>query len=119
MTESTILKWVRLAAAIKGFVTFRNNVGALKDHNGNVVRYGLTNGSSDLIGYRSIVIEQKHVGRKLAVFTAIEVKTLRGKLSKGQEIFLMQVTQAGGIAFIARSEDDVERGLGEWLARQT
>ena len=29
---------------------FRNNVGALKDQKGRLVRYGLQKGSSDLIG---------------------------------------------------------------------
>jgi Holliday junction resolvase len=40
-------------------------------------------------------------------FLAIEVKTERGKLSPHQERFIQNINDAGGIAFVARSVDDV------------
>lgn len=38
---------------------------------------------------------------------AIEVKTAKGKLSPQQETKLMEINQNGGLAFVARSVDDV------------
>ena len=45
-------------------------------------------------------------------FVAIEVKRPNGRLSDGQEKFLHNVKAAGGIAFVARSVEDVVRELG-------
>lgn len=42
-----------------------------------------------------------------AVFLAIEVKTLTGKVSDEQREYLDEVTAHGGIAIVARSLDDV------------
>lgn len=44
-------------------------------------------------------------------FLAIEVKTERGKLSPAQERFIQNINDNGGIAFVARSIDDVENNL--------
>lgn len=45
------------------------------------------------------------------LFLGIEVKTLRGKLSPHQENFIAKIKDEGGIAFVARSVDDVIREL--------
>jgi hypothetical protein len=42
---------------------------------------------------------------------AIEVKTERGKLSPHQERFLKNITDNGGLAFVARSFDEVVQRL--------
>ena len=42
---------------------------------------------------------------------AIEVKTATGKVSPHQERFIKNVNDNGGIAFVARSVDDVRRAL--------
>ena len=42
----------------------------------------------------------------------IEVKTRRGTLSDHQRRFIDQINREGGIAFVARSIDDVIAGLG-------
>ena len=44
-------------------------------------------------------------------FLAIEVKTEKNYPSKEQKLFIADVIKHGGIAFIARSIDDVRRGL--------
>lgn len=44
-------------------------------------------------------------------FLAIEVKSEKGRPSIHQKIFLEQVNKEGGLGFIARSIDDVEREL--------
>jgi hypothetical protein len=84
---------------------WRNNVGALRDQRGQLVRYGLCPGSSDLIGYRTIVITPDMVGRRLAVFAAVEVKD-RAAPTDQQQAFLQLIEQAGGLAGIARSVPD-------------
>ncbi len=44
-------------------------------------------------------------------FLAIEVKTKTGRISPEQAAFLQRVINHGGIAFVARSVEDVERHL--------
>jgi hypothetical protein len=84
---------------------WRNNVGALRDQRGQLVRYGLCPGSSDLIGYRSIVITPEMVGQRIAVFAAVEVKD-QGAPTEQQQAFIRLIDQAGGLAGVARSVPD-------------
>lgn len=74
---------VRLEASEKGIACFRNNVGALKDERGRLVRYGLANDSAqmnevikshDLIMCRPLTIQPWHVGHVLGQFVAREIK---------------------------------------------
>lgn len=74
---------VRLEASQKGIKLFRNNVGALKDSKGRLVRYGLGNDtpalndvlkSADLVGIRPVVIQPHHVGHTLGQFVSREIK---------------------------------------------
>jgi penicillin-binding protein-related factor A (putative recombinase) len=44
-------------------------------------------------------------------FLAIEVKTEKGVLSPEQKIFLDNINKEGGIAFVARSIEDVKEAL--------
>jgi hypothetical protein len=69
---------------------------------------GLCQGSSDLIGWRSVVVTPDMVGQTVAVFVAIEAKTGSGRPSEAQRLFLAAVKGAGGIAGIARSPEDAE-----------
>lgn len=82
-SESRVQSMVRLEASRKGVTLFRNNVGALLDERGVPVRYGLANESkamntaiksSDLIGFRPILITPAMVGRTIGQFVAREVK---------------------------------------------
>lgn len=67
------------------------------------IHYGLTQtGSSDLVGWSVVEITQRMVGKKIAVFTAVEGKTPRDRLSKDQKNFLRQVRLFGGIALVGR-----------------
>ncbi len=61
MTETGVQSRVRLAAAQAGYLVWRNNVGAMEDAKGRVVRFGLANDSakvnktiksSDLVGIK-------------------------------------------------------------------
>lgn len=105
---------VRLEASQKGVRLWRNNVGALKDSSGRVVRFGLGNDSpainkviksSDLIGWRRVVITQGHVGLHIAQFVAREVKAPghqvtpdRDPHERAQLAFLNLVNADGGDA---------------------
>ncbi|MBY0578448.1 MAG: VRR-NUC domain-containing protein [Burkholderiales bacterium] len=76
----------------------RMNSGAIKTDD-RFIRYGFR-GCSDIIG-------QLKGGRILAV----EVKAPGGRLTPEQCDFLDLVTRHGGLAFVARSADDVLRTL--------
>lgn len=121
MNEQLTMKEIMLAVG-KHFpkVTklFRNNTGqawvgkarSLKDkviiENARVLHAGLCEGSSDLIGWTEFRITANMVGQKVAIFTAVEVKAPKGKASEKQINFLGAVAQAGGIAGIARNEQE-------------
>lgn len=84
---------------------WRNNTGAMRDPHGQLVRFGLCPGSSDLIGLRTITITPEMVGQRVAVFAAVEVKD-RGRATPQQTAFIDMVRAAGGLAGIARSVPD-------------
>jgi len=67
------------------------------------IRYGLTPGSADLIGWQAVTVTPDMVGRKLTVFTSIEVKAANGKLTPEQDNWRRVVSSAGGAAGVARS----------------
>lgn len=84
-SEARMQDLVRLEAAQKGVRLFRNNVGALKDDTGRVVRYGLANDtaalnkvlkSPDLVGWRKRVITPDMVGGVIAQTVLREMKEL-------------------------------------------
>ena len=82
-SEAAVSAAVRLEAARNGVRLFRNNVGALKDERGRLVRYGLANDSKqvnevcksgDLIGWRPLLIGPQHMGTVVAQFVSRECK---------------------------------------------
>lgn len=106
-SEAVIQQQIRLAAGSVGSTLFRNNVGSYKDPTGRWVQYGVCNpGGSDLIGWTPVTVTQDMVGKQIAVFTAVEVKSQRGTPTQPQITFIDAVTKAGGFAGIARSVAD-------------
>jgi len=82
-TEAGATQKVRLAAAKGGGLLWRNNVGAMQDESGRVIRYGLANESkqmnkviksSDLVGIMPMMISYEMVGQVIGRFVAIEMK---------------------------------------------
>lgn len=112
MSETSIVKLIQLCLSGIGVRLFRNNVGMLEDKFGNKVRYGLAPGSSDLIGWKPMLITPEMVGRKVAVFVAVEVKKPGARTQKDrlelQTNFIRTVKEAGGIAFFASSVEEAE-----------
>ena len=72
---------------------------------------GLPKGFSDLFGITPVVITPEMVGQTVGVFTALEVKTDTGRVSKQQRAFLDAVIAAGGRAAVVRSVTDAVRAL--------
>ena len=108
MSEQGVQQAIRLALGKHpGIRCFRNNVGAFKAPDGRVIRYGLITGSGDLIGWKTVTITPDMVGRHIAQFMSIEVKTPKGVVRPEQLTWAENVRQAGGIAVIARSVEDV------------
>ena len=72
------------------------------------VKFGLVPGSSDLIGFRTVVVTPDMVGKPIAQFVAIETKGPAGRATKDQKNFLRVVDESGGIAVLARNIADVD-----------
>jgi hypothetical protein len=114
-SEAFAQSQVMLEAAQKGLAVWRNNVGALKDETGRVVRYGLANDSSalnkvlkssDLIGIRPVQIVPAHVGLTIGQFVAREIKAPGWHYSgtereEAQLNFINYVNSRGGDAAFA------------------
>ena len=106
MKEANILVRIRIALSEMGVRLFRNQAGRYLLSDGRYLQSGLVKGASDLIGWTSIRITPQMVGRKVAVFTSVEVKGPKGKVTADQHVFLQNVRDAGGIAVVARSEEE-------------
>lgn len=116
--EAFVQSTARLQAARAGDWLGRNNVGALKDERGRLVRYGLANDSAkvntviksgDLIGWKRLMIEPSHVGTLVAQFWSLECKR-PGWTYTGTEREVAQfnwanfVTANGGLASFTTGE---------------
>ena len=111
--ETPIVKRVQISASQEGCRLFRNNNGKLKDRTGMWITYGLCPGSADLIGWTPVQVTADMVGKTIAIFTAVEVKTEKGVVEELQENFINTVNGSGGISFVARSEEDFVKLLRE------
>ena len=107
--ETILQNRIRLALSLncRDCTIFRNHCGALKDNRTNrLVTFGLSPGSPDLIGWKSVTITPEMVGQTIAVFCGIEIKTPVGTIREDQQNWLNRLSDAGGIAGVARSVDD-------------
>lgn len=105
MNESQIQDAVRLALGkVTDVVMFRNNVGVAQHWNGReveAVRYGLANGSADLVGVLA------PSGR----WVALEVKAPKGRTTDEQDRWLALVRKMGGFACVVHSVDEALAAL--------
>lgn len=129
-SEKSIINKIMMAFSSAGHRIFRNNtgmawtgirIGPFKDQKtvtvfpGDVLirkarpfHGGLCKGSSDLIGFKSITITEEMVGKKVAIFSAIEVKTKNVKTTDEQKNFVDMVNALGGYAVICKDADEVD-----------
>lgn len=119
--ESDVQNRIRLEASRRGWLLFRNNVGAGKLDNGSFVRWGLANDSealnrrcksADLIGVRPIRIQPAHVGHTLGQFVSIECKragwAYRGNdRERAQMKWATTIQSAGGHAVFATGPEGI------------
>ncbi len=91
-SEANVQNDIMLALSQAGCLIWRNNTGVLKDKTGRPIKFGLCNGSSDLIGVA-----------KDGRFLAMEVKAEGGRVRPEQVLFIEAVRRAGGRAGVARS----------------
>lgn len=116
ISEADFMRQVMLDAQRHDTTLFRNNVGMAwygagpdcyqwrgKDlliKNARPVKYGLGTGTSDLIGISKRMVN----GVPVAVFTALEVKSMFGRPTPEQESFVKFVKENGGIASIVKPD---------------
>lgn len=118
MTEAESMRQMMLEVTRLGHRVFRNNTGQgwvgkiIDDYvnqygrcivlqNPRPLHAGLCEGSSDLIGWT-----------RIGEFLAIEAKSPRGKVTMEQKNFIDTINAADGVAFVARSIEDIRRELG-------
>lgn len=135
MNEKTLLSNIQVTASRIGARLFRNNVGTgwvgkitratkvmtTKIGPGDIVirqarplHAGLCKGSSDLIGWTPITIQEDMVGKTVAVFTAIECKTGHVKTTKEQADFIKYVRARGGKAGIVYKVSEALEVMSEF-----
>jgi hypothetical protein len=117
-SEAPVQADIRLDAARLGVTLLRNNSGAFQNERGQWVRFGLGNESvkqnkeiksSDLIGWRPVLVTADMIGRVLPVFAAIDAKPEGWKFrdsddrAVAQLRFIELVRQNGGCAGFASS----------------
>jgi hypothetical protein len=121
MKETDEMKLIQLGISRATKTTiFRNNtgmgwIGKVKNAIGGGIfikdprplHAGLCLGSSDLIGWTEKEITPDMVGKKIAIFTAVEVKKLKGSSTSSDQLnFLNRVRNSGGISGIAKTPEE-------------
>jgi hypothetical protein len=128
-SEAQVDEEIKLEAAAKyRSHLWRNNIGAVLDAVGRLVRYGLANESAvmngrlksgDRIGITPIVITQDMVGKTVGVFTSIEVKKedwnyKATEREKAQLAWIELIKEKGGIADFANSKQQYVDVVKDW-----
>lgn len=80
--------------------------GQLVVVNPSKITYGLYPGSGDYVGWTPIEITPDMVGKRIAVFTSVEIKTKNDNMSNRQINWFKRVKEAGGIAEIWKEQHD-------------
>lgn len=116
MTEGTIFNHVRLDLSPKT-VLWRNNRGVavfrVPGKKPRFVHYGVgPDGASDSVGYTKEIITQDMVGKQVAIFTVIEIKTLEGEAREDQIDFVNQVKADGGYGGFANCIEQARKIFG-------
>lgn len=90
-------------------VAYRNNMVALEHP--RRITFGWGEGSSDLLGWREIIVTPDMVGKPIAQLVALEVKKPGGRVSKQQKRFIDTVQRSGGVASVVYSAEDAIKAV--------
>lgn len=125
MTEKDIEKLHIIECQKVGSTLFKNNVGSAKKVDPKTgkeywIKFGLCEGSSDLIGITPIKITRDMVGKTVGVFTAIEVKKNVNKSYDKhrmitQQQFINFINKNGGFAFKSDNPEYAKKKLNELI----
>jgi hypothetical protein len=123
MKESPLAKKILLKiGSMPGIRIFRNNVGLAYQgkteffenprrvviKNFRMIKFGLLVGSGDYIGWKTVTITPDMVGKKIAQFLSVEVKTETGVRSEEQKNWAEIVRFNGGIAVFIDDLENIE-----------
>lgn len=116
-TETTTLTEIRSVLSRLPYVTIqRNNSGALKDETGRLVRYGLGEGSADLVGVVTVGLGSiSGPIIPVGIALAIEVKAPGKKPTAQQIAWLAHYKSRGAIVGVAESVEDAMRIIRDGL----
>jgi len=107
-SENAIQKEIMEYLINKGFFCWRNNNTGLFDP----IRGGFRRkGKYQLLGVSDILAIAPQDSINPGRFIAIEVKSKTGRPTDNQLEFIQNINKNGGLAFIARSIEDVEENL--------
>lgn len=122
MTETDLQRQIQIALSDEHTRLLRNTVGfgwqgtnfTIRDGKlvGGIARavtFGLGPDTSDLVGPHSIIVTPRMIGRRLALFAAVEIKRPGKKATQGQSNFLGTIKELGGLSGVARSIEEARR----------
>ena len=79
------------------------------------VSFGLYKGSPDEVGWTTVTVTPDMVGKKVAIFTGIEVKRPGGPGARpDQQQFIQAIQRAGGLSGVARSPEEAALIVSGW-----
>ena len=106
ITANALTQHTLRVLALKGYHAWRNNNAGVYDATKKVYRANsTTKGIPDILGYR----------KSDARFLAVEIKAGKDRLTQEQADFIVSLQDAGGVAYVVRSIDDIEKLINEVL----
>lgn len=108
MIESDILREIQTKVSGPDIRLFRMQSLRVQTIDGTFINFGIK-GMSDLVGLRSVVVTPDMVGKRIAMYTAIEVKSATGRVSAEQDRFIAMVRGLGGMAGVARGVEEARQ----------
>ena len=88
---------IRQACKLRSDIPFKLIIGP------HEIKYGLTPGSADLIGFKKVKITPDMVGKEVAQFLSIEIKPEGANVKPNQNNWMIFIKRFGGLAGIAWS----------------
>ena len=110
MKERNIQNSIRLECSKGDTRLFVNDVG-VAEQGGRKIRYGLCNGSTDLVGVHTVTVTGDMVGQRVGLAVFAEVKTATGTVKPHQQRFMDNMSDMGCIVGVVRSVEDMQKLL--------